>query len=64
MRGNSIEDADDLCLLELNTDQLVTYNPRLAKYTPTTRIAYAKFKNVIQQKPPFFEDEEMGQLFY
>ena len=48
MRGNSIEDADDLCLLELNTDQLVTYNPRLAKYTPTTRIAYAKFKNVIQ----------------
>lgn len=60
MRGNSIEDADDLCLLELNTDQLVTYNPRLAKYTPTTRIAYAKFKNVIQQKPLFFEDEELG----
>ena len=60
MRGNSIEDADDLCLLELNTDQLVTYNPRLAKYTPTTRIAYAKFKNVIQHKPLFFEDEELG----
>ena len=46
--------------MELNTEQLVTYNPKLAKYTPTTRIAYAKFKNVIQSKHPFIEEEETG----
>ena len=46
--------------MELNTEQLVTYNPKLAKYTPTTRIAYAKFKNVIQSKHPFIEEEEAG----
>ena len=59
-RGNSIEDADKLCLSELNSDELVTYNPKLASFTPTTRIAYAKFKNIIKSKPPFIEDEEDG----
>ncbi len=58
MRGNSQEMADNICLTELNTDELVTYNPKLAAFTPTTRIAYAKFKNVIKGHPPFNEDDE------
>ena len=56
-RGNSLEEADKLVLSDLNTDQLVTYNPKLASFSPTTRIAYAKFKNVIK-KDLFALDEE------
>ena len=56
-RGNSLDEADRLCLIDLNSDQLVTYNPKLASFTPTTRIAYAKFKNVVK-KDLFAVDEE------
>lgn len=58
MRGNSQEAADNICILELNSDELVTYNPKLASFTPTTRIAYAKFKNVIKKDSPFLEEDE------
>ena len=58
MRGNSQEAADNICILELNSDELVTYNPKLASFTPTTRIAYAKFKNVIKKTPPFMEEDD------
>ena len=56
-RGNSVEEIDKLCLADLNTDQLVTYNPKLASFSPTTRIAYAKFKNVVK-KDLFALDEK------
>ena len=58
MRGNSQEAAENICILELNSDELVTYNPKLAAFTPTTRIAYAKFKNVIKKTPAFLEEDE------
>jgi hypothetical protein len=57
-RGNSKEVAENFCLLELNSEQLLTYNPKLATFTPTTRIAYARFKNVIKKEAVLPEEEE------
>ena len=59
-RGNSLEETDKLCLSDLNTDQLVTYNPKLASFSPTTRIAYAKFKNVVNRD--LFAVDERDEL--
>ena len=35
---------------DLTSEELVQYNPNLAKYTPTTRFAYAKFKTRLESK--------------
>lgn len=35
---------------DLTQEELVKYNPNLAKYTPTTRLAYAKFKTRLESK--------------
>ena len=39
-RGGTENDLDTL-----TASELVSYNPLLKKYTPTTRLAYAKFKS-------------------
>ena len=39
----------DGCLDQLDSDQLVNYNPKLVDYTPVTRMAYAKFKTTLEQ---------------
>ena len=41
MRGTSVEDLN-----AMTAEELVQYNPRLIDYTPTTRLAYAKFKTL------------------
>ena len=58
-RGNSVEEIEDI--LALNSDQLVIYNPKLADFTPTTRMAYARFRNVVKRDlhPHLEEDEEL-----
>ena len=63
-RGNSIEEIDDI--LALNSDELVVYNPKLADLTPTTRMAYARFRNVIKRDlhPHLEENEELVLLFF
>ena len=58
-RGNSADMADNICLLELDTEQLVSYNPKLASFTPATRIAYARFKNMVKKEPLIMEDDEI-----
>ena len=35
---------------DLTAEELVQYNPNLAKYTPTTRLAYSKFKTRLESK--------------
>jgi hypothetical protein len=42
----------------LSTFQLVTYNPKLASFTPTARIAYAKFKSTIKADITLDEEDE------
>ncbi|XP_059081823.1 transient receptor potential protein-like [Tigriopus californicus] len=55
-RGNS-KDEIDVCLKQLSSEQLVSYNPKLVDYTPATRIAYAKFKSRLDQiKEPDVEE--------
>ncbi|XP_042237960.1 transient receptor potential protein-like isoform X2 [Homarus americanus] len=39
-----IKFENEKLLRTLNPDQIVEYNPNLEEYTPTTRIAYARFK--------------------
>ena len=41
LRGTSVEDLNTM-----TAEELVQYNPRLIDYTPTTRLAYAKFKTL------------------
>jgi hypothetical protein len=41
LRGTSVEDLN-----AMTAEELVQYNPRLIDYTPTTRLAYAKFKTL------------------
>ena len=43
LRGTSVEDLNGM-----TAEELVEYNPKLVDYTPTTRIAYAKFKTLGQ----------------
>lgn len=43
LRGTSVDDLN-----AMTAEELVQYNPKLAEYTPTTRIAYAKFKTLAQ----------------
>eukprot|EP00095_Tigriopus_kingsejongensis_P011532 snap_masked-scaffold33_size549341-processed-gene-1.10 protein:Tk11532 transcript:snap_masked-scaffold33_size549341-processed-gene-1.10-mRNA-1 annotation:"trp channel protein" len=47
-RGNSKEQID-LTLNQMDSDELVSYNPKLIDYSPATRIAYAKFKSRLEQ---------------
>ena len=58
-RGNSAEEIAGI--LALNSEELVVYNPKLADFTPTTRMAYARFRNVIKRDlhPHLEEDEEL-----
>ncbi|XP_045126101.1 transient receptor potential protein-like isoform X2 [Portunus trituberculatus] len=39
-----IQHENEMLLKTLNPDKIVEYNPNLERYTPTTRVAYAKFK--------------------
>jgi hypothetical protein len=41
LRGSSVEDLN-----AMTAEELVQYNPKLVDYTPTTRLAYAKFKTL------------------
>ncbi|TRY66970.1 hypothetical protein TCAL_04371 [Tigriopus californicus] len=55
--GNKPKDEIDVCLKQLSSEQLVSYNPKLVDYTPATRIAYAKFKSRLDQiKEPDVEE--------
>ena len=58
-RGNSAEEIAGI--LALNSEELVVYNPKLADFTPTTRMAYARFRNVVKRDlhPHLEEDEEL-----
>ena len=54
-----MEETDFVCLTAMNADELVVYNPKLSKHTPTTRMAYAKFKNAIKvQDHKLVEEDE------
>ena len=57
-RGNSMEETDYVCLTAMNSDELVVYNPKLSKYTPTTRMAYAKFKNALKNQDHKLVEED------
>ena len=48
LRGSSVEDLN-----AMTAEELVQYNPKLVDYTPTTRLAYAKFKT-LGKKTLFF----------
>ena len=47
---------------ELTSEELVKYNPNLAKYTPTTRLAYAKFKTRLESKKRKKLEEEKKKV--
>lgn len=46
--GNSQEEIE-VNLRKLDSEQLLSYNPKLIDYTPATRIAYARFKSKLQE---------------
>ena len=39
-----IQHENEMLLNTLNPDKIVEYNPNLENFSPTTRVAYAKFK--------------------
>ena len=47
---------------DLTSEELVKYNPNLAKYTPTTRLAYAKFKTRLESKKRKKLEEDKKKL--
>jgi len=57
--GNSLEQIK-ISLRQLNSEQLLSYNPRLVDYTPATRIAYARFKGIGLQDIKDHDDERFG----
>jgi transient receptor potential cation channel subfamily C protein 4 len=40
----------DIDLMQLDADELAQFNPKLRPFTPTTRLAYAKFKSFSRSK--------------